>query len=210
MFLGRKKEYVRDKGSARCESVHGMLVLMAVAARVRAFCIVWVVLLAGPAAAWAEVQPGDSAPEFSLPVIANAPTDRELTGPFPLLDLSSYHGRVVYLDFWAVSCRRCRAAMPQLSAMRETFDPHDVEVLAVSTDTNPRDALAYLDAYPVSYPVVSDPAGTLADSYGVRILPTAFLIARNGKVEAVIQGAESEDIAGIRARLASLSTADIE
>jgi thiol-disulfide isomerase/thioredoxin len=160
------------------------------------------------------VERGGVAPGFSLPVIANASHSQRDAAKraqthFPVLHLEDYRGRVVYLDFWASFCLPCRESLPLLSALRDEFSRNDVEFIAVTTDSNPKDALAFLTNHPVSYPVVSDPAALTYEAYGSTALPTAYLIARDGTIRAKHQGFRSKDIAEIRSALAALSASAV-
>ena len=151
------------------------------------------------------VRAGTTAPDFVLPVIANAPNPDDSAAAFDLLRLSDYRGTVVYLDFWQVACAPCREGMPRLSALREEFSRQDVEFLAVNTDMNPRDAVEFVAANAVAYPIVGDPAGQVAERYGAHTLPTAFLIARDGTVARVHHGFQEKDIGEIRRQLQALT-----
>ena len=111
---------------------------------------------------------------------------------------------MVYLDFWDSFCAPCRESFPLLDALRAEYSRDDVEILAVSLDTDPRAALSFLARHPVNYPVASDPAAITAGAYGLKGLPTAFLISRDGVVISVHRGFEPGDITTIRHKLAAL------
>lgn len=180
----------------------------------------WMCLLLWPIGVGA-VERGDIAHDFTLPIIANssaaytlstldsasdsAPDSSKKKAQFALLKLSDYRGKVIYLDFWQSSCVSCRESMPLLSQQRDEFLRHGIEIIAVNTDANPRDALVFVDNHPVDYPVVSDPGAQVANAYGLKGLPTAYLIDRDGTVQDVHEGFDSQDIAQIRAKLFALS-----
>jgi peroxiredoxin len=155
------------------------------------------------------IEPGDIAPDFTLPILAN-PTDEQrreadaADSKFALLSLSDYRNKVIYLDFWQASCAPCRESLPLLTQHRDEFAEHGVEILAVNTDVNPADALALVAKFAVNYPVVSDPGAQVASRYGLSGLPTAYLIARDGRVHQVREGFASQDIDNIRATLFAL------
>lgn len=156
------------------------------------------------------IEPGDIAPDFTLPILANA-TDAQLRdadaadSKFALLNLSDYRNKVVYLNFWQASCAPCRESLPLLTKHRDEFAERGVEILAVNTDVNPAAALALVAKFAVNYPVVSDPGAQVASRYGLSGLPTAYLIARDGRVHQVREGFASQDIENIRATLFALS-----
>ena len=172
--------------------------------------------------AGSEMVIGERAPRLVLPIIANAPQLQQTETPpaiqtrFALLDLSEYHGKVVYLDFWHSSCGPCRDSMPLLDQLNSElassrvrlniFETRaEIEIIAVNTDSFVRDALDFLDHFPVSYPVVGDPASIAARNYGVEALPMGFFIGKDGLVRGIHRGFVPGDISKIRGRLVALS-----
>ncbi|MFT7651660.1 MAG: cytochrome c biogenesis protein CcmG/thiol:disulfide interchange protein DsbE [Limisphaerales bacterium] len=157
------------------------------------------------------VERGDIAPNFSLPIIANPPAslsrvDSEAT--FSLLHLENLRGNMVYLDFWQSNCLPCREILPELTSLRNEYS--QLEVLAVSTDTDPRHALAFLKSFGTEVPVLSDPGAIVASSYGVVGVPTGFLIDRQGEILAVQQGNEEKALEAVRRSLNILRQRDFE
>jgi len=41
-----------------------------------------------------------------------------------MLDLSKYHGKVVYLDFWASWCLPCKKSFPWMQEMQSKYAAH--------------------------------------------------------------------------------------
>ena len=152
------------------------------------------------------LQTGDSAPGFVLPLLNHDPIQPIAdTHALELLALESLRGKVVYVDFWDTTCGPCREALPALSGLRDQFARDDVEFVAVNLDPDPRAALRFLERYPVSYPVVSDPSGQSARNWGVQALPTAFLIGRDGVVHDMKRGFDVADITRIQSKLTALA-----
>ena len=119
---------------------------------------------------------GDLAPNFVLPLLTS-PSDTKISGAqFDLVELDDYQGRYVFLYFFQSDCVSCRQATPILKALQQDEETGAVEFLGVSTDTLPQDALAYLASSPVTYPVASDPGSYAADLFGVKGVPTVFVI----------------------------------
>lgn len=137
---------------------------------------------------------GHQAPEFSLP---------SLHAGHGSVDLSQYHGKVVYLDFWSAWCAPCRRTMPVLDALRREFPRTDFEVIGVNVDPEAADGRRFLDQTAVSYPVVADPAGRVAGRFGVTVLPAGVLIDRQGVVRSAHHGDPLEP-GRLRARLLDL------
>lgn len=154
--------------------------------------------------AFGAVEPGSAAPDLALPLISPV---SESSASYPLLNLSDFRGKVVYLDFWDTSCGPCRESLPQLSTLREQFVTSgvaDVEIFSVNLDTDPNRALTFLSRYPVEFPVVSDPSSASAQMYDLTSLPTAFYISRDGTIVDVHRGFTRADITTIAQKLATL------
>lgn len=98
------------------------------------------------------------------------------------LDLSDYAGKVVVVDFWASWCVPCRRSFPWLDEMQAKYADQGLVVVGVNVDRNGEDARAFLEEYPVSFRIVSDPDGDLARQFDVIAMPSSFVIGRDGKV----------------------------
>lgn len=126
--------------------------------------------------------------------------------PFELKDqygkthtLSEYKGKVIFLNFWATWCPPCRAEMPDIQKLYER-SPKEGEgaviVLGVASPKlgNEKDETgikAFMDKNGYTYPVLMDARGELFSAYGIRAIPTTFMIDREGNVYGRVQGALS-------------------
>ena len=101
------------------------------------------------------------------------------------LRLSDLRGRPVVLNFWATWCVPCKAEMPELQALYdETGAGAGFELLAINMREAPAPAAAFGAELGLSFPLVIDPAGLLADSFRVTVLPTTYVIDAEGVVRA--------------------------
>jgi thiol-disulfide isomerase/thioredoxin len=100
------------------------------------------------------------------------------------ITLSDLKGKVVLLDFWATWSAGCKIEMPWFVEFDGKYRRNGLAAIGVSMDEEGWAIVApYLDAHPVSYPIVlGEP--DVADRYGVALLPVTLLIDRNGKVAA--------------------------
>ena len=96
------------------------------------------------------------------------------------LDLASYRGKVVVLDFWASWCGPCRDSFPFLEGLRRKYDSEGLVVVAVNVDTRRELAAKFLADTPVGFDIVYDPHGDLAARWELAGMPSSFLIARDG------------------------------
>mgnify|MGYP001303174872 CR=1 FL=1 len=140
---------------------------------------------------------GDPAPDFKLPYL----TQKGNTS------LSAYRGKVVYVDFWASWCGPCRKSLPFLDGVRKDLKGKGFEVLAINLDEDVKAAREFLKQYPVSYPTLHDADGNTPDAFGLRGMPTSYLIDRQGKIRVIHQGFKPSDSQKIRAEITALVSA---
>jgi peroxiredoxin len=105
------------------------------------------------------------------------------------LQLASYRGKVVLLNFWATWCTPCRAEIPNFVQFQNSYGPQGFQILGISMDDGPQPVRAFYQQFKINYPVAVG-TDTVAQSYGgVLGLPVSFLIGRDGKIAAKYVGA---------------------
>ncbi|UCC57543.1 MAG: TlpA family protein disulfide reductase [Gammaproteobacteria bacterium] len=98
--------------------------------------------------------------------------------------LADYHGKVILVNFWATWCPPCRREMPALEALYLKYRKQGLVVLAINQWEDADHVFAYmgqLNVFP-TFPVLFDPESRVSADYGVKGLPTSFLINRQGKL----------------------------
>jgi cytochrome c biogenesis protein CcmG, thiol:disulfide interchange protein DsbE len=108
--------------------------------------------------------------------------DLELAGKEGRQKLSAYKGKVVYIDFWASWCGPCRQSFPWLNEMQKKYASQGLQVVGVNLDARREDADQFLKEVPAQFPLLFDPKGDSARAFGVKAMPTSYLIDAQGKV----------------------------
>ena len=127
------------------------------------------------------------------------------SGPAPaisgqLLDatpvsLQALRGKPVLLQFWASWCPICGIQQATIDAIAD-----DYSVLSIAMDeSTPDEIRAYMKDKGVDYPVLHDPDYRIARQYGIRGVPSSFIIDRLGNIRFVESGYTSS--LGLRIRL---------
>jgi thiol-disulfide isomerase/thioredoxin len=144
----------------------------------------FVVAVALAALAWVTI---DAAPP-------SAPNVTLWTADGGPVALSAYRGKVVLVDFWASWCAPCKTSFPALDALYREYQRRGLEVLAVNLDERRRDADAFLSSRPNSLTVLFDPGGSSPVAFGVKGMPSSFLIDKAGTIRYTHMG-YSADVA---------------
>ncbi|MFD1003620.1 redoxin domain-containing protein [Ohtaekwangia kribbensis] len=101
------------------------------------------------------------------------------------VQLSSYKGKYVLLEFWASWCGPCRAENPNLREQYAKFKDKGFNILGVSLDDKEDRWKKALEKDNLPWTQVSDLKGwhnAAAIQYGVRAIPANFLISPEGKI----------------------------
>lgn len=120
------------------------------------------------------------------------------------LDMSTYQGKVVLVDFWATWCPPCKKSMPFLNSLRNQLAKDGFEVVAINVDENSDEAKEYVANNPVDYKMAFDPSGDCPNQYQVKAMPSSYLIDKTGKIRHVHLGFRDEDQPLIREQVSSL------
>lgn len=79
--------------------------------------------------------------------------------------------------------------MPSVQRVHEEFKDQDVIVLAISIDGDgERSVKPYIAENKFTFPTLTDPTMELARKFGVRGIPTTFIVNRAGKIVAQAVG----------------------
>ncbi len=119
---------------------------------------------------------------------ANKALRFQMPGTEGTVDLANFHGKVVYLDFWASWCIPCRKSFPWMSTLQARYKDKGFEVIAIALDESPSDATAFLRKYPAAFTIGFDREGKSAEAYGVKVMPTSYLIDKKGFIVKTYQG----------------------
>ncbi len=98
--------------------------------------------------------------------------------------LERYRGKVILLNFWATWCPPCRREMPSMERLYQMLKGDGFVVLAVNQWEEPDHVFAYigqLDTDP-TFPILFDAESQVAKAYGVKGLPTTFLLDKEGRI----------------------------
>ena len=126
-----------------------------------------------------------------IPALPSAPTLRLEDMDGQVVDLASYRGRVVLVNFWATWCPPCRAEFPSLGRVRHLFSPSDFEVIAVNVGEEAETVFSFAGS--PEFPVLFDKNSQTMATWPVKGLPTTFLVDRQGRLALKATGGREFD-----------------
>lgn len=137
---------------------------------------------------------GDTVPSFKARTIDGSKS----------VAVEDYRGKVILIDFWASWCPPCLKSLPKYNDLRREIGTDNFEIVAVNVDENTEDAKKFLAKHPVSYPIAKDPKGILPGVFGVKAMPTSYLVDKNGVVKYVHAAFKEGDIEKLRVEIEKL------
>lgn len=124
-------------------------------------------------------QQGFLAPDFEL----KTPTGEAIK-------LSDLRGQAVLVNLWAIWCPPCRAEMQTIETMYNEYKDRGFAVLAVNMTYQdaPLDIMPFVNEQKLTFPILLDETGEMANAYQLKSLPSSFFINREGIINEVIIG----------------------
>ena len=146
----------------------------------RAVSVTLVVCLLVPGLA-AALQRGQAAP----PLQVTSTSGKRITN-------ANYGGHVLLVQFFATWCSPCRESIPVIIRLNKKYGKQGLQVLGLSIDEGgDRVVKAFVADKRITYPVaLAD--DDLQGAYGVRSVPTLFLVNRKGQVIEKFMGMSEE------------------
>ena len=123
------------------------------------------------------IQVGESAPDFTLQSVDGATHT-----------LGDYRGQIVFINFWATWCPTCESEMPAIETAYETYESEGFVVLGINVGDPSGPILDFQDEESLTFPLLMDSDGAVADSYSVLAFPTSVLVDQGGIIQRVYYG----------------------
>ncbi|MBN1794642.1 MAG: redoxin domain-containing protein [Candidatus Omnitrophica bacterium] len=97
--------------------------------------------------------------------------------------LSDLRGKVVILDFWATWCPYCVKGIPSLQRMYAAYQEKGLVVLGINIRESIPKVTSFVNAHAITYPMLLDSDGAVAEAYNVRGIPNYLILDGDGVIQ---------------------------
>ena len=108
--------------------------------------------------------------------------------------LSDYQGKIVFLRFWSLKNPFVKKDLQDLQEAHDRFQEQGFTVVAVNVEDPPEEVVQFMKSLELTFPVLLDPDGEVADQYQITGFPTGFLLDRSGIVDSSTIGEMNADV----------------
>ncbi len=126
-----------------------------------------------------------------------------LPGRGETVALDSLGGRVVLVDFWASWCGPCRKSFPWMAAMQQKYRDKGLRIVAIDVDKDRDQAEQFLTDLAPPFTIAFDPDGKTAEAFGVKAMPSSFLVDSTGAILLTHAGFDPKKAPAVEARIAA-------
>lgn len=126
---------------------------------------------------------GKAAPDFSLPDILQGKN----------YSLSQFKGKVVMINFFTFFCMPCREEMPDLNKIYNEYKGKGFQLLGIGLSSDPVQLRFLVKQIGLDYPVLAGDDKVSKDYGSIEIVPTTFIIDRQGNIAHKILGTRKKE-----------------
>ena len=119
---------------------------------------------------------------LSKPAMSSAPDFHLLDANRSPVNLSSYRGKMVLLNFWATWCGPCKEEMPSMEKLSQSFSGQELAVLAINQRESAELVTKFMKTHGLSFTAPLDTTGRVAGYYRVYGIPVSYLVDARGLV----------------------------
>jgi thiol-disulfide isomerase/thioredoxin len=124
----------------------------------------------------------------------NNPIEIRLKDPAGrLTSLSEYRGKIVFINFWTTWCLACVIEMPSMEKLHQKFKDKDFVMVAVNLQESASKVIKFFKEYKLTFTALLDSTGDVGAGFGIRAIPTTFILDKNGRLIGKVFGPREWD-----------------
>ncbi len=98
--------------------------------------------------------------------------------------LSDFKGKIVFLNFWTTWCPDCRYEMPDIEKLKNKLQKNDADFIILAVDLREPQAKVekFIRKNKYTFTTLLDKNGRMGRSFGIRSIPSTFILDRDGRL----------------------------
>jgi thiol-disulfide isomerase/thioredoxin len=110
-----------------------------------------------------------------------------------LVALDDFQGKIVFLNFWTTWCPSCRTEMPSMEQLHRKLFDKNFAMVTVNIKESAARVKNFFEEYKLTYTALLDTTGEVSAEFGIRAIPTTFILDKSGKIIGRITGPREWD-----------------
>ena len=92
-----------------------------------------------------------------------------------------FSGKPLLIEFWATWCPPCKKSIPHLNKLYDKYKDKGLIIIGITGDSRSM-VKKFMKTTPISYSVATDSRNKMSKLLGIKGIPHAFLIDKDGKI----------------------------
>lgn len=113
------------------------------------------------------------------------------------VSLDDFKGRVVLINFWAKWCSPCVQEMPSIDRLNTAVKEDGIVVLTINIGESKSAISEFINDNNYKFETLLDKSKTVSSKFGVRSIPSTFIINKKGEITGTKIGAHEWDSEGV-------------
>jgi len=107
--------------------------------------------------------------------------------------LDDFQGKIVFLNFWTTWCPTCRTEMPSMERLHRKLLGKDFAMVTVNIKETASQVENFFEEYKLTFTALMDTTGEVSAEFGIRAIPTTFILDKSGQIIGRITGPREWD-----------------
>lgn len=107
--------------------------------------------------------------------------------------LDDFRGKIVFLNFWTSWCPSCRTEMPSMERLHRKLFGKNFAMVTVNIKESASQVNNFFEEYNLTFTALLDTTGEVSTGFGIRAIPTTFILDKSGKKIGSITGPREWD-----------------
>jgi peroxiredoxin len=107
--------------------------------------------------------------------------------------LDDFRGKIVFLNFWTTWCPSCITEMPSMEKLHRKLFGKNFAMVAVNIKESASQVKNFFEKHKLTFTALLDTSGEVSTEFGIRAIPTTFILDKSGKIIGKISGPREWD-----------------